>query len=156
MSCCTCDCSFLETYRNTELFLTLIGTGVHRSVYQLTAHERASNRLLFDMRVEAEVDALLVRGHRSGISADALMAGVAFDHARRIVDAGANGAPVHYRLEVGADTDRLAPAIEWAMKDRREASFSAPEHRISVPRDSVTATRPAAEEPKVIAALCRF
>ncbi len=103
--------SYSETYNNVELFLALMGTGAVRSVYVLTAHERPRNKLLFDLRIESSLDALLIRGRRAGTSADAQVAAIAFDYARRIIDAGVNGHPAHYRLDVRTDTEVLAPPI---------------------------------------------
>jgi len=110
--CCgLSDITCFETYNNVELFLALMGMGAIRSVYLLTAHDRPSNKLLFDLRIDSTLDALLIRGRRAGTSADAQMAAVAFEYARRIIDAGVNGHPAHYRLEVRTDTEVLAPPI---------------------------------------------
>ena len=110
--CCgLSDIGYFETYNSIELFLALMGTGATRSVYMLTAHERRSNKLLFDLRIETNLDALLMRGRRAGTSADAQMAAIAFDCAHRIVDAGVNGHTVHYRFEVGTDSEVLVPPI---------------------------------------------
>ena len=110
--CCgLSDINYFETYNNIELFLALMGTGATRSVYMLTAHEQRSNKLLFDLRIEANLDALLMRGRRAGTSVDAQMAAIAFDYAHRIIDAGVNGHTVHYRIEVGTDSEVLVPLI---------------------------------------------
>jgi len=108
---CPCGFEFSECYRNVDLFLTLVGTGVHRSVYYLTARERPGRRLLFGLRVAAELDALLLRSHRAGAAADAPMVALAFDYAHRIVDAGVNDSPARYLLEVGSVSEVLVPAV---------------------------------------------
>lgn len=110
--CCgLSDINYFETYNNIELFLTLMGSGAIRSLYMLTAHERSSNRLLFDLRIESSLDAVFIRSRRAGTSADAQMVAIAFDYARRIIDAGVNGHPARYRLEVRPDAEVLVPPI---------------------------------------------
>lgn len=45
-------------YEHMEFFMYLIGTGVTRSRYELTAHDRKTRALLFDMQVEAGTESL--------------------------------------------------------------------------------------------------
>lgn len=103
--------SYSGTYNNVQLFLALMGMGAIRSLHILTAHDRSSHQLLFDIRIESTLDALLTRGRRVGASVDEQLRATAFDYARRIIDAGVNGRPAHYRLEVGTDAETLAPPI---------------------------------------------
>lgn len=101
----------LETYRDVELFLTLIGTGVTRSLYALTAHDIHSRALLFDLRIEAGAAALDVRARRAGIDPDDQAAAIALGYAHRIVDAAAYRRAAHLRLDIAAEGETLRPNV---------------------------------------------
>jgi hypothetical protein len=49
----------------------MIGTGVTRSPYELTAHDRKACALLFDMQVETSAPALEARALKAGSNTDA-------------------------------------------------------------------------------------
>jgi hypothetical protein len=100
-----CPAEFAE-YRSVEFFIYLIGAGVSRSLYQLTAADRGSGRAMFDMKVEASAEALERRAALAGTSADAQAVVIALQHARQIVDQdrGTDGAHFHLRIEAGGST----------------------------------------------------
>ncbi len=58
-----CVAEFAD-YQRAEFFMYLIGTGVSRSRYELTAHDRQTGALMFDMQVEAGAPALEARAGR--------------------------------------------------------------------------------------------
>ncbi|HKY54396.1 MAG TPA: hypothetical protein VJM08_08830 [Anaerolineales bacterium] len=43
---------------DTKFIMYLMGTGVTRSLYELTAHDRKTHALLFDIQVEAATESL--------------------------------------------------------------------------------------------------
>jgi hypothetical protein len=83
-SCCVYQ---LSDYGDAELFVYLIGTGVSRSVYELTAHDRASKALLFDLRLEADPAGLERRARSSGTDSDGQAVALAINVAQRVIDA---------------------------------------------------------------------
>ena len=109
--CGLSDFNRIETYGRAELFLMLVGTGVSRSLYELTAHDTQTRALLFDLRVEASLDALIARGRQAGVSADEQAMTMAFDCARRIVDAEAYWRTTHFQLRIEPEDEALAPRL---------------------------------------------
>lgn len=104
----SCVAQFAD-HAGAELFVYLIGTGASRSLYELTAHDRRTHTLLFDMQVEASAPALESRALAAGTGADAQAVSVAFEHARRIIDAKAYEQSRRYRLVVEAASETLHP-----------------------------------------------
>lgn len=80
----------------------LIGTGVTRSLYELTAHA-----LLFDLQVEAGASALEARALKAGTNTEAQA--VDLDYARRIIEMKAYEQGKHLRLQVEAGIESLDP-----------------------------------------------
>ena len=109
--CGLSDLNRIAIYGHAELFVALMGTGVSRSLYELAAHDAQTHVLLFDLRIEASTEALARRGRQAGTSADEQVLALAFDYARRIVDAGAYERAAHFRLQVGIEAEVLAPAL---------------------------------------------
>ncbi len=109
--CGLSDFNRIETYGRAELFLMLVGTGVSRSLYELTAHDAQTRALLFDLRVEASLDTLIARGRQAGTSADEQVLALAFDYARRIVDTEAYRRTTHFRLCLEPEGEALAPPL---------------------------------------------
>jgi len=109
--CGLSDFNRIAIYGHAELFVALMGTGVSRSLYELTAHDVQTHAMLFDLRIEASTEALARRGRQAGTSADEQVLALAFDYARRIVDAGAYERAVHFSLQVGIEAEVLAPAL---------------------------------------------
>ncbi|MBI3361246.1 MAG: hypothetical protein HY023_09065 [Chloroflexi bacterium] len=101
----------IESYGRAELFLYLIGAGVTRSLYMLTAEDAETRASLFDLRLEADTGALAARAGQAGLSADDQVIAMAFDYARRIVDSAAYPPGAHFRLLVTAQGDGLLPDI---------------------------------------------
>ena len=101
----------VETYRRAELFVMLIGTGATRSRYELTAHDTQTRMLLFDLQIEASLDALIARGHQAGASPDDLAIATALACARRILDALAYQQTTHFRLNIEPQGEILDPAF---------------------------------------------
>jgi len=60
--CGLSDFNRIAIYGHAELFVALMGTGVSRSLYELTAHDAQTHVLLFDLRIEASTEALARRG----------------------------------------------------------------------------------------------
>lgn|SRR5574341_147619 len=94
-------------YENAEFFMYLIGTGVSQSLYELTAHDRKTKALLFDMQVEASTPVLEARALKAGIYPDAEAVRVAFEYARRIIETKAYEQGKRFRLQLGAATESL-------------------------------------------------
>lgn len=80
-----CVAEFAD-YEQAEFFMYLIGTGATRSLYELTAHDRKTRALLFDMAVEAGAPALEARALKAGTDTDTQAVAVALEHARRIIE----------------------------------------------------------------------
>lgn len=87
----------------------LIGTGATRSRYELTAHDRKTRALLFDMQVDASAPALEARALKAGTETDAQAVTVALEYARRIIETKAYEQSKRFRLQVEAKTESLQP-----------------------------------------------
>ena len=74
-----CVAEFAD-YQRAEFFMYLIGTGVSRSRYELTAHDRRTGALMFDMQVEAGAPALEAHARKAGTNTDAQAVAAAFKH----------------------------------------------------------------------------
>ncbi len=109
--CGLSDFNRIETYGCAELFLMLVGTGVSRSLCELTAHDTQTHALLFDLRVEASLEALIARGRQAGVSADEQAMTITFDCARRILDAEAYRRATHFRLHIQPEGEALTPPL---------------------------------------------
>jgi len=109
MTCFFSNCDYAETYGDAELSLALMGTGATRTLYMLTAREAATRRLLFDMRIEAGADDLMVRARRANRSTDNELRDVAISYARYLIDDGAWRSVARYRLEVREKDETLEP-----------------------------------------------
>lgn len=94
-------------YEHAEFFMYLIGTGVTRSLYELTAHDRKTRALLFEMQVEASAPALEARALKAGTNTDAQAVAVSLDYARRIIESKAYEQGKHFRLQVNAKIESL-------------------------------------------------
>ena len=94
-------------YERAEFFMYLIGTGVTRSRYELTAHDRRTRGLLFDMQVEAGASALEARARKAGTNTDAQAVAVALDYARQIVESKAYEEGRRFRLQIEAGAESL-------------------------------------------------
>ena len=94
-------------YEHAEFFMYLIGTGVTRSLYELTAHNRKTGALLFDMQVEASAPALEARALKAGTNTDAQAVAVALEHARRIIETKAYEQGKRFRLQVDVEIESL-------------------------------------------------
>jgi hypothetical protein len=94
-------------YEHAEFFMYLIGTGVTRSLYELTAHDRKTGALLFDMQVEASAPALEARALKARTNIDAQAVAVALNYARRIIETKAYEHDQRFRLQVDAKTESL-------------------------------------------------
>jgi hypothetical protein len=94
-------------YLQAEFFMYLIGTGVSRSRYELTAHDRKTHALLFVVQVDASAQALAVRARKAGTNTDAQAVAAAFDQARRIVETKAYEQGRRFRLQLEADAEIL-------------------------------------------------
>lgn len=101
----------IETYGRAELFLYLIGSGVTRVLYELTAHDARARDLLFDLQIEADAEALAARARQAGMSADDQAVAIAFDYARRLVDSAAYPPGARFRLLITAKGEGLLPDI---------------------------------------------
>ena len=108
--CGLCCVAEFSNYENAEFFVYLIGTGATRSRYELTAQDRSTGGLLFDIQVEASAPALQARAAAAGSYQDAQAVAVALDYARRIVDAKAYEQEKRYRLIVDVASESLLPA----------------------------------------------
>ena len=95
------------SYERAEFFMYLIGTGASRSRYELTAHDRKTHALLFDMQVDASAEALEARALQAGGYADAQAVAAAFQHARRIIETNTFDPGEHFRLRLEAETETL-------------------------------------------------
>jgi hypothetical protein len=109
--CGLSDFNRIETYGHAELFVALMGTGVSRSQYELTAHDAQTHVLLFDLRIEASTEALARRGRQAGTSADEQVLALAFDYARHIVDGEAYRRTTHFRLCLEPEGETLVPPL---------------------------------------------
>ena len=109
--CGLSDLNRIAIYGHAELFVALMGTGVSRSLYELAAHDARTHVLLFDLRIEASPEALARRGRQAGTSTDEQVLALAFDCARRIVDADAYWRATHFRLQIETQAEVLAPAL---------------------------------------------
>ena len=107
--CGLTSCDYSETYGEAELSLALMGTGTTRSLYILVAREILSKRFMFDLRVEAGMEALMARARRANRSADGELRSVAVSYARYVVDIGAYHHTPHFRLEIGENDEVLEP-----------------------------------------------
>lgn len=106
--CCLYCVAEFANYQHAEFFMYLIGTGATRSLYELTAHDRKTHALLFDMQVEASAPALEARALiKAGTHTDAQAVAVAFDYARRIIETKAYEQSKRFRLQVEARTESL-------------------------------------------------
>jgi len=109
MSCMFPDCDYNETYGEAELSLALMGTGATRTLYVMTAREAATGRLMFDMRIEAGLDDLMVRARRANRSTDNELRDVGVSYAHYLVDDGAYRFAEHFRLLVDDSGETLEP-----------------------------------------------
>ena len=109
--CGLSDFNRIAIYGHAELFVALMGTGVSRSLYELTAHDAQTHVLLFDLRIEGSTEALARRRRQAGTSADEQVLALAFDYARRIVDAKAYRRTTHFRLCLEPEGEALAPPL---------------------------------------------
>ncbi len=94
-------------YEQAEFFMYLMGTGVTRSLYELTAHDRKTHALLFDMQVEASAAALEARALKAGTNTDAQAVAIAFDYARRIIETKAYEQGKRFKLQIEARAESL-------------------------------------------------
>jgi hypothetical protein len=94
-------------YEHAEFFMYLIGTGVTRSRYELTAHDRKTHAFLFDMQVDASAPALEACALKAGTETDAQAVVVALEYARRIIEARAYEQGKRFRLQVETRTESL-------------------------------------------------
>ncbi|MCI0553457.1 MAG: hypothetical protein L0287_21120 [Anaerolineae bacterium] len=94
-------------YEHAEFFMYLIGTGATRSLYELTAHDRITRALLFDMQVEAGAPALEARALKAGTNTDAQAVAIALDYARRIIETRAYEQGKRFHLQVEAKSESL-------------------------------------------------
>jgi hypothetical protein len=97
----------VANYEKAHFFMYLIGSGVTRSRYELTAHDRKTGELLFGMQVDASAKGLEARAHKANTSTDAQAVSVAVGYARQIVDTKAYGHGNRFLLEVEAGTSSL-------------------------------------------------
>jgi len=109
--CGLSDFNRIAIYGHAELFVALMGAGVSRSLYELTAHDAQTHVLLFDLRIEASTEALARRGRQAGTSADEQVLVLAFAYARRIVDAEAYRRTTHFRLCLEPEGEALVPPL---------------------------------------------
>ncbi len=109
--CGLSDFNRIAIYGHAELFAALMGAGVSRSLYELTAHDAQTHALLFDLRIEASAEALAWRGRQAGTPADEQVLALAFAYARRIVDAEAYRRTTHFRLQIETEAEVLAPTL---------------------------------------------
>ena len=94
-------------YEHAEIFMYLIGTGATRSRYELTAHDRKTRALLFDMQVEAGAAALEARALKAHTDTDAQAVVVALEYARRIIETKAYEQDKRFRLKIEARIELL-------------------------------------------------
>jgi hypothetical protein len=94
-------------FERAEFFMYLIGTGVTRSRYELTAIDRSSHAPLFEMQVEASASALEARALKAKTSTDAQAVSVALGYARHIIETNAYRQVKRFQLQVGAETESL-------------------------------------------------
>jgi len=94
-------------YERAEFFMYLIGTGVTRSLYELTAHDRKTRALLFDMQVEASASALEARALKAHTNTDAQAVAVALDYARQIIETKVYEQGKRFRLQLAAKDESL-------------------------------------------------
>jgi hypothetical protein len=94
-------------YERAEFFMYLIGTGVTRSLYELTAHDRKTGALLFDMQVEASASTLEARALKARTDTDAQAVALAFEYAKRIIETKAYEQGKRFQLQVEAETVSL-------------------------------------------------
>ncbi len=109
MSCFFSGCDYAETYGDAELSLALMGTGATRSLYMLTARQAGTHRPMFDVRIEAGLDELMLRARRANRSTDNELRAVAVSYARYLVDDGAYRFAQHFRLLVDESAETLEP-----------------------------------------------
>lgn len=119
MSCGFSGCDYAETYGDAELFLALMGTGATRSLYMLTVREAGTHRPMFDVRIEAGLERLMVRARRANRSTDDELRAVAVSYACHLVDGGGYRQAPHFRLEIG-DMDEVLQPIGRAGTPPRE------------------------------------
>lgn len=105
-----CVAEFAD-YQGAEFFMYLIGTGASRTRYELTACDRKTGALLFDIQVEASVGALEARACKAGTRFDTQAVALTLEHARQIVAAGSVPPGAHFQLEVESETVRLRPGF---------------------------------------------
>jgi len=98
-------------YEHAEFFMYLIGTGVTRALYELTAHDRKTKVLLFDMQVEASTPVLEARAQKASIYPDAEAVKMAFEYARRIIETKAYERGKRFRLQLEAATESLRQMV---------------------------------------------
>ncbi|MDQ3007364.1 MAG: hypothetical protein M3R47_18510 [Chloroflexota bacterium] len=109
-------------YEHAEFFMYLIGTGVTRSLYELTAHDRKTRMLLFDMQVEVSAPALEARALKTGTNTDGQAVTIALGYARRIIETKAYERGKRFRLQVEAETESLHQA-PWSSPPRHAIRF---------------------------------
>jgi hypothetical protein len=97
----------VANYERAQFFMYLIGSGVTRSRYELTAHDRTTGELLFGMQVDASARALEARALKANTSNDAQAVAVALGYARQIVETKAYGHGNRFLLEVEAGSSSL-------------------------------------------------
>lgn len=94
-------------YEQAEFFMYLIGTGVSRSRYELTAHDRKTHAPLFAVQVDASAPALEARARKAGTNTDAQAVAAAFAQARRIVETRAYEQGGRFQLQLEAEAENL-------------------------------------------------
>ena len=107
--------NLFEMYRGTEIanyevaefFMYLIGTGVTRTLYELTAQDRKTHTHLFDIQVEGSAEALESRAHKAGTNSDEQAVAAAFKVARRIIDTNAYKHHQNWHLEIRGASESL-------------------------------------------------
>ena len=104
-----CVAEFAD-YEHAGFFMYLICTGVTRSLYELTAYDRKTHALLFDMQVEASALALEARAVKARTDTDAQAVAIALDYARRIIETKAYQHGKRFRLQIEPGTESLHPS----------------------------------------------
>ena len=94
-------------YERAEFSMYLIGTGVTRTLYELTARDRKTHAHLFDIRVEGTAEALAFRAHQAGTNSDAEAVSAAFQYARKVIDTNAYRNNKRFHLELKASSASL-------------------------------------------------
>ena len=97
----------LAAYDRAEFSMYLVGTGITRTLYELTARDRLTHAHLFDIRVEGTAQALDARALRAGTNSDAQAVLAAFKVARRIIDTNTHLHTRRFLLELNGGSTKL-------------------------------------------------